>query len=724
MGLHVSSVRGKVNVRGWLTRLSAVVLLVFVGVLTAVGAAAASTPTLTAFSTGLNSGAHPGGIAAGPDGNLWFTDGGTTPAIGEINPSTHAITEFSTGLNPGSAPDDIVAGPDGNLWFTDVGCLYSGTCAIGEINPATHAISEFSAGLASGGVPATIAAGPDGNLWFTDTACDSSVHGGACAIGEINPSTHAISEFTTGLPAQSEPDAITAGPDGNMWFTDYASPLQGHTSAIAEINPSTHTITAFTTGLNPYSVPEGIVTGPDGNLWFTDTGCDNHGTCAIGEINPSTHAISEFSTGLNSLSDPDAIAAGSDGNLWFTDTGCNVYGKTCAIGEINPSTHAISEFSTGLNAQNLPSGIAAGPDGNLWITLSTPAIGMITLGGSGTDTLSVSRAGSGSGTVTSSPVGIDCGSTCSATFNSGAEVTLTATPAAGSVFAGWSGAGCSGTGTCAATMSSDQAVTATFTATVTAAAVPVDLTAPVISGTPKAGHKLACSSGKWSNNPRSFAYRWSYDSTTIQGATASTYKLATLDEGLSLTCTVSATNAGGAGPPATSRSVKVAVPVVAKCPAATGRLTGTSLGLVRLGLTRAQARHAYTHSSNRGKQYQDFFCLTPIGVRVGYASPKLLKTLAKAERAQLENRVIWASTSSAYYAIDTIRVGATISAAGHHLKLTGPIHVGRNDWYLAPNGASTAVLKVRGGIIEEIGIGSKALTGGHKAQLAFLTSFT
>jgi hypothetical protein len=58
------------------------------------------------------------------------------------------------------------------------------------------------------------------------------------------------------------------------------------------------------------------------------------------------------------------------------------------------------------------------------------------------------------------------------------------------------------------------------------------------------------------------------------------------------------------------------------------------------------------------------------------------------------------------------------------LKLTGPFHIGLNYWYLAPNGASTAVFKVRGGIIEEIGIGDKALTDGHQAQVAFLTSFS
>lgn len=86
-------------------------------------------------------------------------------------------------------------------------------------------------------------------------------------------------------------------------------------------------------------------------------------------------------------------------------------------------------------------------------------------GGGGTSyTLSVSRNGSGSGTVTSSPAGINCGATCSASFSSGTMVTLTASPASGSSFAGWSGAGCSGTGNCTVTMNAAQSVTATFNA--------------------------------------------------------------------------------------------------------------------------------------------------------------------------------------------------------------------------------------------------------------------
>lgn len=74
----------------------------------------------------------------------------------------------------------------------------------------------------------------------------------------------------------------------------------------------------------------------------------------------------------------------------------------------------------------------------------------------------------GAGSVRSDPVGIDCGSTCSAPFANGVEVTLTATPSTGQVFAGWSGA-CSGTAaTCAVSLTSARNVTASFAAAPTA----------------------------------------------------------------------------------------------------------------------------------------------------------------------------------------------------------------------------------------------------------------
>jgi pectate lyase len=75
--------------------------------------------------------------------------------------------------------------------------------------------------------------------------------------------------------------------------------------------------------------------------------------------------------------------------------------------------------------------------------------------------LSVTKSGSGSGTVTSNPSGVNCGSNCTASYQSGTTVTLSAAPASGSTFGGWSGA-CTGTGSCVASMTAARAVTATF----------------------------------------------------------------------------------------------------------------------------------------------------------------------------------------------------------------------------------------------------------------------
>lgn len=80
------------------------------------------------------------------------------------------------------------------------------------------------------------------------------------------------------------------------------------------------------------------------------------------------------------------------------------------------------------------------------------------------NTLSLNFAGTGGGRVTSQPAGIDCTADCSAGFPAGTGVTLTASPSGGSTFAGWSGSGCSGTGSCTVTMNANQSVTATFTA--------------------------------------------------------------------------------------------------------------------------------------------------------------------------------------------------------------------------------------------------------------------
>ncbi|MGA9316334.1 MAG: choice-of-anchor Q domain-containing protein [Solirubrobacteraceae bacterium] len=164
----------------------------------------------------------------------------------------------------------------------------------------------------------------------------------------------------------------------------------------------------------------------------------------------------------------------------------------------------------------------------------------------------------GEGTVTSTPAGIECGqghTSCSAEFEE-VEVKLTPTPAAGySVL--WSGA-CSGTGSCSFNpMSSNEAVTATFSS------VPVNTAPPIISGTPFSGQTLKTTTGSWTASPTSYTYQWEDCNskgeacTSIEGATGTEYTLTGADIEHTIRVVVIAHNVSGASAPAESAPTAV-----------------------------------------------------------------------------------------------------------------------------------------------------------------------
>ena len=92
--------------------------------------------------------------------------------------------------------------------------------------------------------------------------------------------------------------------------------------------------------------------------------------------------------------------------------------------------------------------------------------------------LKVSRNGSGAGSVVSDPRGIDCGGTCTGTYDVGTRVTLAAVPAQGSTFAGWTGGGCPASPVCRVELRSAVNVTATFNANPAPAATATPTSAP------------------------------------------------------------------------------------------------------------------------------------------------------------------------------------------------------------------------------------------------------
>lgn len=236
--------------------------------------------------------------------------------------------------------------------FLALAALLAPLALTGSAAASPGEIVQFA--LPNRGQAIAITAGPDGNLWFTVLELKGERR---TLIDRITPSGQ-ITEFPQAKPTVS-PEAITAGPDGNLWFT-----AEG--AVIGRLTPSGE-LTTFPVPVGVY--PDGITAGPDGNMWFVEP--RDRGTGAIGRITPSGQ-VTEFPPPGEGHR-PEQIAAGPDGNLWFTETTATFSGAP--IGRITTSGQ-VTEFPTGGGVQL---GITAGPDGNLWFTqLALHNIGRIT----------------------------------------------------------------------------------------------------------------------------------------------------------------------------------------------------------------------------------------------------------------------------------------------------------------------------------------------------------
>jgi Divergent InlB B-repeat domain len=182
----------------------------------------------------------------------------------------------------------------------------------------------------------------------------------------------------------------------------------------------------------------------------------------------------------------------------YTATGSSAYSKEACGSPATGLSLTVSKSGTGQGTvSSSPAGISCGTDctqsyaSGTVVTLSAAASSGSKFGGwsgggcagTGTCTLTgntsvavvatftaititLSVAVTGPGTVTSTPAGINCGSDCSEKYMSGTAVTLSAKPATGAHFLGWTGGGCTGTGTtgttCSITLKAGTSVSAVF----------------------------------------------------------------------------------------------------------------------------------------------------------------------------------------------------------------------------------------------------------------------
>jgi streptogramin lyase len=226
--------------------------------------------------------AAPHEIVADPaDGNLWFTEY-AADKIGRINPTTKALAEFSV-PTARAGPEGIAVDQSGNIWFTETNAQ-----KIAELSPddPNQSLTEYGVP----GKPFSIVAGPDGNIWFTEDA-------GGYKIAVFSPASdtviaqYPVSEYG-GLPA------ITVGPDQNLWFTDSSGKIGMITTG--------GTITEYPVS---NATPVGITAGLDGNVWFTGTGTSNNPN-VIGVV---TLASSSIPTQLAVTTPPPGAATSGKG---------------------------------------------------------------------------------------------------------------------------------------------------------------------------------------------------------------------------------------------------------------------------------------------------------------------------------------------------------------------------------------------------------------------------
>jgi len=228
----------------------------------------------------LGSGALAERLIAGPDDAIWFTD----PAgnrIGRLG--MDGSTAYVPLTTPESGPAAIMSASDGNLWFTE-----HAVNRVARITPL-GILTEFR--LAHGGGPAGMAGGRDGKLYIAENSGDR--------IDRMSMNGQ-LQEFP--LPKRgARPDGVVKAADGNIWFTEFGAEKVGRLTM-------TGRITEY--ALAAQGPPVGIVVGPEHNIWVTVPAA--HAICKLA---PDGSQVAYYLQG-NIM--PVMIAAGRDGNLWFT----------------------------------------------------------------------------------------------------------------------------------------------------------------------------------------------------------------------------------------------------------------------------------------------------------------------------------------------------------------------------------------------------------------------
>ena len=273
-------------------------------------------------------------------------------------------------------------------------------------------------------------------------------------VDEFSPTGTYLTQFNgSATPAGSfYPRALAVNGSGDVYVGD-------HEHEVVDEFSSTGTyLTQFNGSATPAGSfePAALAVSGSGDVYLGDTG---HGV--VDEFSPTGTYLTQFNGGATPAGSfsPYAVAADGSGDVYVGD------GTGAVVDEFSSTGTYLTQFNgsaTPAGSFN-PAALAVNGSGRVYVgDTERGLVDEYALANKYLLTVEKEGTGAAEGKVTSTPTGIECGATCSGEFESGETVTLEA-KGEGATFEGWSGAGCSGTGTCEVTMTEAKTVKAEFT---------------------------------------------------------------------------------------------------------------------------------------------------------------------------------------------------------------------------------------------------------------------
>jgi uncharacterized repeat protein (TIGR02543 family) len=332
--------------------------------------------------------------------------------------STHVLTVQKAGTGAGtvtSAPAGISCGTDCNEVYN-----YNTSVTLTATPSAGSTFGGWSGGGCSG----------------LSLMCTTTVTAAATVTATFTLTTQTLTVIATGGNGNGNVSSSPAGINCGNGGSDCTEPYNYGTLVTLTAAPAS---------------------GSSFTMW-SGGGCTGNGTCVV-TMDAAKTVTATFTLGSQALS-VTKQGTGS-GTVTSNPMGINC-GATCSGSFTVGSTVVLTAAPAAGSTFTGWSGGGCTGTGTCSVVIPAGGVSVSATFTLSIHTLSVTKAGTGTGTVTSNPTGINCGANCNANYNYGTSVTLTATPAANATFSGWTGGGCSGTGTCTVSVTAATTVQAGF----------------------------------------------------------------------------------------------------------------------------------------------------------------------------------------------------------------------------------------------------------------------